>query len=106
MNKRLVVAGLAAAGVLVPASPAAAFYCANASKAEGAGVVDESKMKVTNGGNFVAPGAFVDAGGTEIMIRGGAGHRGGGDPGFKSFGAATDQAIENGPADRGIVEAE
>ncbi len=106
MNKRLTIVGLSAAAVLVPASPASAFYCANASKAEGAGVVDEAKFRINNGGNAVAPGAFVSEGGTEIMIRGGEFHGPGGEPGFKSFGAAKDQAIVNGPADRGIVEAE
>ena len=105
LQKRLIIVGLSAAAVLVPASPASAFYCANASKAEGAGVVDESQFRINNGGNAVAPGAFyVSDDGTELMLRGGEFHGPDAETGFKSFGAAKDQAIVNGPADRGIVE--
>lgn len=107
MNKRTLTAGVAAAAVLIPASSASAFYCANASKKDGAGVIT-AEPTVNNGGNFVAKGAFVDVGGgTEIMVRGGDHHDAGGkDNPFRSFGAATEKAITNGPADRGIVEAE
>ena len=107
MKRKVIVAGaVTLAGALGVASPASAFYCTVANKPAGAGVVDEAKFKETRSGNFVAPGAFLAEDGVEFLIRGGDGHGAKGTGNESQFGAATENAINNGPSDHGIVEAE
>lgn len=100
MKKRILAVGVSAAAFLVPASPASAFYCGVADRPDFAGQVRWDKAKETNGGS-VAPGAFDEG----VMIRGGDHEHTHGTE-FKSFGAATPQAIENGPSDHGVIEVE